>query len=195
MEKICTKCQTEKKLEEFAKHKRYTSGYGPRCKQCVKEYSQQRYITHSHVWKKWNDENQDKVRQSSRKWVENNSEKFKIYQKNYIKNWSKDQYQNNLEYKLQKVLRSRLYTAIKKEYKNTSAVDLIGCSIQELIEHLEQQFTSEMSWENYGVYWEIDHIKQVNIFNFKNNTEQQECFNYNNLRPLEKIENRKRPKK
>lgn len=195
MEKTCTKCKKEKKLEDFVKHKQYTSGYGPKCKQCLTEYNQQRYNTHSHVWKKWNDNNQDKVRQASKKWVKNNSEKLKIYQKNYIKKWSKEQYQNNLEYKLQKVLRSRLYEALKNEYKNTSAINLIGCSMQELIKHLEQQFTPEMNWSNYGDYWEIDHIKQVNTFNIKNVIEQQECFSYNNLRPLEKIENRKRPKK
>ena len=195
MEKTCTKCKKEKNLEEFVKHKQYASGYGPKCKQCLKEYNKQRYNTHSHVWKKWNDNNQDKVRQASKKWVKNNSEKLKIYQKNYIKKWSKEQYQNRLEYRLQKILRSRLYEALKKEYKHTSAVNLIGCSIQELIQHLEQQFTPEMNWDNYGDYWEIDHIKQVNTFNIKNIIEQQECFNYNNLRPLEKIENRKRPKK
>ena len=52
-----------------------------------------------------------------------------------------------------------------------------------------------MNWENYGTYWEIDHIKQVNTFDLKYFENQQQCFYYTNLRPLEKIENRKRPKR
>jgi len=49
-----------------------------------------------------------------------------------------------------------------------------------------------MNWDNYGEYWEIDHIKQINTFSIKNITE---AFHYLNTRPLEIIENKRRPKK
>lgn len=193
--KKCTKCQIEKPFEEFVKHKQFKSGIGSKCKECIKEYSRQRYKTHSNVWKKWSDNNKDKIRINNKKWKENNLEKYIEYQKQYINKWSNDQYINNLEYKIQKILRSRLYTALKKEYKKTSSKDLIGCTLDELKYYLEKQFTSEMNWENWGLYWEIDHIKQVNTFDLKYFENQQKCFHYSNLRPLEKIENRKRPKK
>lgn len=53
-----------------------------------------------------------------------------------------------------------------------------------------------MSWNNYGDYWEIDHIIPINTFNFNSyeDREFQVCWSLANLRPLEKIANRKRPK-
>ena len=53
-----------------------------------------------------------------------------------------------------------------------------------------------MNWENYGTYWEIDHIKPIEMFDFTNENEIQECWNYKNLQPLTINENRtKRYKK
>jgi hypothetical protein len=193
--KKCTKCDIEKPFDEFVKNKNTKSGINSKCKECIKQYSKERYKTHSHIWKEWSDNNKDKVKLSSKRWVENNPEKYKEYQKNYINKWSYNQYNNNLEYRLQKILRSRLYTSLKEEYKKTSSTKLIGCTLDQLKKHLEQQFTPEMNWENYGTYWEIDHIKQVNTFDLKYFENQQQCFYYTNLRPLEKIENRKRPKR
>jgi hypothetical protein len=193
--KECLQCKINKSLKEFSKHKGFKSGYNSRCKECKKQYSKQRYETHSHVWKEWNDNNKNKVRINTQKWKDNNVEKYKEYQKNYILKYSRDQYQNNLEYKLQKILRSRFYQAIKKEYKNTSILNLTGCSIDELKKHIESQFDNNMNWENYGSYWEIDHIEQINKFDLKIYEQQQKCFHYSNLRPLEKIENKKRKKK
>ena len=51
-----------------------------------------------------------------------------------------------------------------------------------------------MNWDNYGSYWEIDHIKPVNTFDLSKEKEILECFNYKNTRPLSVVENRKRPK-
>jgi hypothetical protein len=192
--KECLQCKINKPLKEFSKHKGFKIGYNSKCKECVKQYSKQRYKTHFHVWKKWSDNNKDKIKENSNNWKNKNPEKYKEYQKNYMTKYSKEQYQNNLEYRLQKVLRSRFYQALKKEYKNTSILDLTGCSIEELKKHIESQFDSNMSWENYGSYWEIDHIKQVNKFNLILSNQQQQCFHYTNLRPLEKIENKKRKK-
>jgi 5-methylcytosine-specific restriction endonuclease McrA len=45
-----------------------------------------------------------------------------------------------------------------KEYKSEKTLNLIGCSKEEFMLHLENQFTPEMTWKNYGTYWELDHI-------------------------------------
>ena len=49
-----------------------------------------------------------------------------------------------------------------------------------------------MNWDNYGSYWEIDHIKGIEKFNFKYKKQVAECWNYKNLRPLTIEENRTR---
>jgi len=35
---------------------------------------------------------------------------------------------------------------------------------EELREHIESQFTGNMSWDNYGTYWSLDHIKPRKAF-------------------------------
>ena len=54
-----------------------------------------------------------------------------------------------------------------------------------------------MSWDNYGSYWHVDHIKPKSLFHYNNseNPEFKKCWALENLQPLEKFENiRKRDK-
>jgi hypothetical protein len=46
-----------------------------------------------------------------------------------------------------------------------------------------------MSWKNRGTYWHIDHIKPCSSFDLTNQEEIYKCYNWRNLRPLEKTEN------
>lgn len=73
---------------------------------------------------------------------------------------------------------------------------LVGYSIDELKSHLEFQFNNNMSWENYGSYWHIDHIQPVCSFNFETEEDQEfkDCWKLKNLRPLLAIENIKKAK-
>ena len=70
-----------------------------------------------------------------------------------------------------------------KEGKNWR--EFVDFTIDELKKHLEKQFKSGMSWENYGE-WHIDHKKPVSMFNF-NSPEDPEfklCWCLANLQPL-----------
>ena len=53
------------------------------------------------------------------------------------------------------VERHRIYTALKND-KEMSSAEYLGCNIETFKKHVEQQFTEDMSWENYGE-WNIDH--------------------------------------
>lgn len=85
-------------------------------------------------------------------------------------------------------LRNNLKKYVKAD-KTCSILKICNFSIEEFKIHLENQFTPEMSWNNYGVYWDIGHKipvswaiskkEMVNIF-----------YNLNNLFPIEKYENR-----
>ena len=73
--KICTKCNKEKDVDLFGKHKKTKSGLRSHCKECEKEYA-----------KKWNLNNPEKVKESVKKWHLNNPEKIKEIQKKYYSN-------------------------------------------------------------------------------------------------------------
>lgn len=61
----------------------------------------------------------------------------------------------------------------------------LGFGSEQLRKHLEAQFASDMSWDNYGAHWHIDHI--VPLSSFKPNDMRAWCLS--NLRPLKAIEN------
>ena len=74
-----------------------------------------------------------------------------------------------------------LYNATKSD----RTLELVGCTIKELLNHIESQFDDKMSWDNYGRKgWHIDHIKPCAAFDLTKPEEQRKCFNYTNLQPL-----------
>ncbi len=85
-------------------------------------------------------------------------------------------------------LRYRINEAIKFNYKSSHTLQLLGCSIDFLKQHLESKFKSGMTWENYGK-WHVDHIKPCASFDLSKPEEQKKCFNYNNLQPLWAVDN------
>lgn len=100
------------------------------------------------------------------------------------------------ERKLANNISAAIYYALKGNKQGLHWEDLVGYNLQQLKEHLESQFTPEMSWDNYGKYWEIDHIIPINTFNLTsfNESKFKICWSLANLRPLEKLLNRSRPK-
>lgn len=85
-----------------------------------------------------------------------------------------------------KTLRSRLGNVLSrvKSSKAFGTIELTGCTVAELKEHIENQFTDEMTWENHCDYWHLDHIIPCNAFDLSKPIEQLVCFNYKNLQPL-----------
>ena len=69
--------------------------------------------------------------------------------------------------------------------------NLVGYTITDLMAHLEYLFTPEMSWDNYGSYWDIDHKKPKSLFHYTSPEDQEfkDCWALKNLQPLEHIEN------
>lgn len=94
------------------------------------------------------------------------------------------------QFKLAHTLRVRMRSLLVGKIKHGSAVKDLGCSILELVQHLEAQFRPPMSWANHGTVWEIDHIKPLSTFNLENREEFLEACHYTNLQPLPCKENR-----
>ena len=68
---------------------------------------------------------------------------------------------------------------------------LLGCTIEELWQHLEKQFQLGMTKENYGK-WHVDHRKACAKFDLTDPEQQRECFHWSNLQPLWAIDNIKK---
>ena len=95
----------------------------------------------------------------------------------------RERIRNDINYRIEKNLRKRLWDAIKGNNKSASTIKLLGCAVEYLKNHLESQFTEGMNWDNYGK-WHIDHIIPCASFDFTDPFQQRECFHFSNLQPL-----------
>jgi hypothetical protein len=217
--KICTSCNIEKNLSEYYRDYSIVNskGYRSKCKDCVKIASKKRKINQKNqekTEKKCNVCNNIKTIEnffkSTRhsdgyfahcKICHNNklknkgsNEKIKRtpeYMKQYWKNRS-----NNIQYRMKQNIKRYISSCIKNSYKkNFRTTKYIGCSIEFFIKWIEFRFDSNMTWANYGLYWELDHVIPCASFDFSNEEEIMICFSWTNYQPLHKDENRRKSNK
>lgn len=191
--KQCNDCQEIKPLSEFYIRKNCIDGYGGQCKACLalksKQYKQNLTL-----------EQKEQRKQYLIKYTVDNKDRIRQYQKQYRQlNANKIKEADRLRYKENKLNKSMsvwLHHALKESKAERHWEDLVPYNLCQLRQHLESQFTSEMNWDNYGTYWEIDHIIPQNLFKIKTEQDRdfQICWSLANLRPLEKSLNRQRPK-
>jgi hypothetical protein len=87
-------------------------------------------------------------------------------------------------------LRRRINSALacRKTRKAGGLAELSGCTLDELVAHIEKQFADGMSWGNRR-QWHIDHIIPCSAFDMTDKIQQQIAFHYTNLRPAWASEN------
>lgn len=119
--------------------------------------------------------------------IKNDPIKYKKLRK-YLNDWEKNKKQNDLNFRIKKIMSSRIREALKNQnvLKDERTINLLGTNnIQKVRKHIEKQFLSGMSWSNHGVWgWHIDHIIPLSSFNLRKKEEQKKAFNYKNLQPL-----------
>lgn len=160
--KTCTKCEKSKPIIEYAKHVRYRDGHLTWCKACV-----------SLNKKRWKLKNKDYLREDNRKYMKSPARRawVNLYRKE----------KRNLRGIISDRLRSRIRVFILSRgiRKRKKTFELIGCTWSELKSHLESQFGSGMSWDNYG-QWHIDH--KIPMAAFGKNLKK--SCHFSNLQPL-----------
>jgi hypothetical protein len=117
--------------------------------------------------KSWQVKNKEKYTEAKKRWARNNPQYFRDYRN------------SSLSKKIAHALRTRLRRVIKFG----SAVDNLGCSVAEVLAHLESKFVNGMNWNNYGK-WHIDHIKPLSSFDLTDPNQLALACNYKNLQPL-----------
>ena len=164
-------------------------------KEKIKEYSKAYTQANKDKRKVYNEANKEKINKYRKEHYQANKEKSKAYyQANYekIKEWHNKKRQNDPIYRFIHNQRNRLYLTFKRAgiHKDIKTLQYIGCTKEFLKEHIVKQFTSKMNLNNYGVYWEIDHIKPLLPEERLSKKELIKRCHYSNLQPLSKEENR-----
>jgi hypothetical protein len=122
--------------------------------------------------------NTPKARENQKEWARNN--KDKVHAKH--KRWRTKPLN-----RIATNVRNRIWQALNGD-KRERTCDYLGCSIGELMEHLESLFTEGMTWENYGVDgWHIDH--RIPLASASCIEDMVTLLHFSNLQPLWALDN------
>ena len=137
---------------------------------------------------KYRKKNKEKINRGGKEWYYKNKEKVRARQRIYERIR-----RNTLHFKIKENMRRRIKTALKKDNgkKTKETMKLVGCTAEQLKQHIEKQFKPGMSWEQRDSF-HIDHIIPCASFDLTKLSEQKKCFHYTNLQPLYPIENIKK---
>lgn len=170
---ICNKCKIKEKTSKNVKYTKEciicgklfetTSKYAKYCSRACEKVSDNKRA------KLYRDDPESNYKQTQRKWR---------------KKWSKTP-----EGKLRAYMGATLRRCVSSNH-NLSVSTAFGYTYKELRGYLQGLFTKDMTWDNYGSVWQIDHIKPLASFNFFNQDGSinksiiREANNLNNLQPL-----------
>jgi hypothetical protein len=133
--------------------------------------------------KKWSEKNREHLTEYHKQWRTENVDKWRKTKRDYEKN-RKD---SDPLYKLISNFRTAIYTVLKESNvdKYGHYFDILQYTPEELINHLEKQFTDDMTWDNYGI-WHVDHKLPITSFDIQEmgDDEFMRCWSLNNLQPM-----------
>lgn len=177
--KTCTSCGEVKDFSCFHTHPRTRDGYRGKCKPCKSAYS-----------KEWHAKNRDRI--LAQQTAYRQAHRDEIVKK--IVASQRERRARDPMYKFHMALRRRTLYAFHNVglQKSERTMELVGCTTEQLREHLVSLFKPGMTLENHGSYWHIDHIRPVASFDLSDPEQVKQCFHYTNLQPLTATENLKK---
>jgi hypothetical protein len=146
-----------------------------------------KYIVYQEEYRK---KNREKINQKIREWYYKNKDRVRANQRIYEREGA---YRNSLHFKIKDGMRKRILEVLKRDggKKTQRTMKLVGCTVEELKQHIEKKFKPGMSWEQRHLF-HIDHIIPCASFDLTKLSQQKKCFHYTNLQPLWAIDNIKK---
>ena len=170
-----------KNKDKLSEKKRiYTKKNRERIRKYKQEHKEEIRIYNREYNKLWYAKNKELRSENYKIWCLKNREKRNEYARKY-----RLRRINDIQFRLSKLLRTRIYHALKGKVKPGSAIKDIGCTVEELKSHIESKFSDGMSWDNWGYRgWHIDHIRPLASFDLSDREQMLESVHYTNLQPL-----------
>lgn len=175
--KKCSRCNIEKKFDEFNKLKSGKFGLSSHCKACQSKYDYENREVFLCYHKEKRFRELKKFKAYDKKYKSENREKQNSYRRN---KWKED-----INFRIKDQLSGRIHSYLRKHNNKTDkTLNYLGCSILFYKEYLESLFLPQFDWNNYGVIWEIDHIEPISSFDLTKDENVYKAFNYKNTMPL-----------
>jgi hypothetical protein len=206
----CKTCFVTKNIIDFAtyKDKSKNKRYLFKCKACKREYFNTYFREKLYLLNKEDIDNKNK------KYNAEHQSELKKYRAEYrkknktnIAKKTKDKRNGDLSLKLRSNISSNINQSIKKSNSSkggNSCLKHLEYSMEDLKKHLEDNFESWMTWENYGRYnakwddndeltwtWNIDHIIPQSDLAYTDMDDEnfKKCWGLENLRPFSSKKN------
>lgn len=182
--KLCTgPCGEVKPIEDFWHSSKLTGKRDAQCSECRTGHEVSKIPENAAAARK--------------NWYDNNGGKevCKVYREKYkpIRNArNKERRETDIHYKLKELVRGRILDILRKnDIRRREKVKYLGMELALYKLWLEFQFSNQMTWDNYGTYWQIDHVLPCDLFDFKEEDDDAifKCFNWKNTRPMIKVDN------
>ena len=163
----------------YAKHRNKYREYG-------REYGKKRYA-----------EKREEILEKTKEAYRRDPEKFRQKERDarrsgVAKVRDRKRYWSNIQSRLRAVVRARLYPLVIGKVKAGSAVGDLGITIERFRRYVETLWEPEMSWDNYGSEWDLDHIYPLSKVDLTNRVEFLAACNYRNYRPLWETDNHRK---
>jgi hypothetical protein len=188
--------------------KKYQSEYRKAHKKQRQEYDQSRYSNNKKYFENKNAnyylENKEHIISESVQYYLDNKNSVKEVHRAYINYKRKNDISFNLRSQVSKSI-ARILKVQNSSKMGNSVLEFLPYSIQELKIHIEKQFESWMTWDNWGKYnskswndndqstwtWNIDHIVPQSKLLYASmlNDNFRKCWSLKNLRPLSSKQN------
>lgn len=194
---ICLSCNRKGSNERYKKNNYINT---------IKNYRKKNEDTILKYQKNYKEKTKEKTKEYQKeylkKWRLNNKEKMVEYHKNYYKQNKKVIIESHKKYnkekrfkeplfRLKESIRANINSGIKRKgfKKSLKTIEILGCSFENFKNHLESNFETWMSWNNYGLYngqlnygWDIDHI--IPLYSAEKEVDVIKLNHYTNLQPL-----------
>lgn len=150
---------------------------------------------HLQKTKEYQVKNADVIREARRRYRQQNASKIKAAKQAYAAN-NKEKIAKALAERRASNPIVRMANSMRRSIRRyldagqkgeMSSFEIIGCSKDDLRNHLQSKFKDGMTWENYGKHWHIDHI--VPLISARTSDDVKRLCHWTNLQPLTAFEN------
>jgi len=126
----------------------------------------------------------DKQREMSNNYKKNNRDKINAYQ-NQRRN-------NDSNIRIRETYATYLSHLINTERNCIKLLKVLNCEKETFKKWIQFQFDSNMNWDNYGKYWQFDHVMPCIQYDLTDDLQLNRCYNYINIQPIETNLNKKK---
>lgn len=179
------------------KHKAHSRHWRKRNPEKVKAQHRNWVSAHrsrkAEIDRKSNKKRRLKILQTKRRYYHKNRSKIREYFKRYLPAYRAKLRQENPVFMLVERMRSRIRAVLARVpvVKSKKTMEYLGCTPDELRNHIKSLFLPNMSWANRHL-WEVDHKKALANFDLTDPVQQAKAFHYTNLQPLWMTDNRRK---